>query len=50
MTVPVGSSTDVTIGGSNVINDGTLHQPIYQTFTYMFEEDYPFTCSLPSGV
>lgn len=39
--VPVGSSTDVTIGGSNVINDGTLHQPIYQTFTYMFEEDYP---------
>ena len=39
--VPVDNATDVTIGGSKVINDGTLHQPIYQTFTYLFEDDYP---------
>ena len=39
--VPVNGATDVTIGGSKVINDGTLHRPIYQTFTYLFEEDYP---------
>ena len=40
--VPVDEANDVTIGGSRVINDGTLYQPIYQTFTYLFEEDYPF--------
>ena len=40
--VPVDNAVDVTIGGSRVINDGELHQPIYQTFTYLFEEDYPF--------
>ena len=40
--VPVDDAVDVTIGGSRVINDGELHQPIYQTFTYLFEDDYPF--------
>jgi hypothetical protein len=40
--VSVDGANDVTIGGSRVINGGTLYQPIYQTFTYLFEEDYPF--------
>ena len=40
--VPVEDASEVTIGGSKVINDGTLYQPIYQTFTYLFEEDYPY--------
>ena len=39
--VPVDNANEVTIGGSKVVNDGTLHQPTYQTFTYLFEEDYP---------
>ena len=40
--VSVGDGNEVTIGGSKVVNDGTLYQPIYQTFTFLFEEDYPY--------
>lgn len=40
--VPVDNASEVTIGGSKVINDGSLFQPTYQTFTFLFEEDYPY--------
>ena len=39
--MPVESKTKVVIGGGKVISDGLLHRPIYQTFTYLFEENYP---------
>lgn len=39
--VPVENANEVTIGGSKVINEGKLYQPGYQTFTFLFEEDYP---------
>ena len=40
--MPVGDKTKISIGGSSVIDKGVLHRPIYQTFTYLFEEDYPY--------
>jgi len=37
----IGDETSVIIGGPEVISTGVLNRPAYQTFTYLFEEDYP---------
>ena len=39
--MPVDDKTKVAIGGGKVVSEGTLRRPIYQTFTYLFEENYP---------
>lgn len=39
--VPIGNSTEVNFSSGNVVSQGTLNAPAYQTFTYLFEEDYP---------
>ena len=41
--IPVEGKSDVVIGGSRMISDRLmLERPVGQTFTYLFEEDYPY--------
>jgi LruC domain-containing protein len=39
--MPVGDESSIVLGGPEVITSGVLNRPSYQTFTYLFEEDYP---------
>lgn len=39
--VPTKGQGSVNFSGNNVVSSGTLHEPTYQMFTYLFEEDYP---------
>lgn len=41
--IPIEDKSDVVIGGSRMIsNKLMISRPVGQTFTYMFEEDYPY--------
>lgn len=39
--VPVGSKSAVNFSSGDVIAEGDFHEPSYQTFTYLFEQDFP---------
>lgn len=39
--VPSAGKTDISFDGNNVVSSGTLKQPVPQTFTYLFEENFP---------
>lgn len=39
--VPIGPQQEADFTHGSVTSTGTLHQPVYQTFTYLFEEDFP---------